>query len=80
MPKDLLNRAGKMSVVLIFNICNAYEIVAYEWLYLPYWGRVKMVDMASKIAVSFNCVSLVFFFCEVEKLSKSVFSSFKRMT
>ena len=39
-----------------------------------------MVDMASKIAVSFNCVSLVFFFCEVEKLSKSVFSSFKRMT
>ena len=50
-------RAGKMSVVLIFNICNAYEIVAYEWLYLQYWGRVKMLDMASKIAVSFNCVS-----------------------
>ena len=42
--KDLLNRVGKMSVVLAFNICNAYEIVAYEWLYLQYWGQVKMVD------------------------------------
>ena len=50
--KDLLNQdVGKMSVVLVFNICNAYEIVAYEWLYLQYWGQVKMVDMASKIGV-----------------------------
>ena len=37
-----------MSVVLIFDICNAYEIVAYDWLYSQYWGRLKMVDMASK--------------------------------
>ena len=50
--EDLLNQdVGKMSVVLVFNICNAYEIVAYEWLYLQYWGQVKMVDMASKISM-----------------------------
>ena len=33
MYKDLLDRAGEMSVVLIFDICNVYEIVAYDWLY-----------------------------------------------
>ena len=37
-----------MSVVLIFDIYNVYEIVAYDWLYSQYWGRVKIVDMASK--------------------------------
>ena len=51
--KDLLNHAGEISVVLIFDISNVYEIVAYDWLYLKYWGRVKMVDMASKISVCF---------------------------
>ena len=55
--KDLLNHAGEMSVVSIFNICNIYEIDAYEWLYLQYWGQVEMVDMASKIDFSFKCVS-----------------------
>ena len=50
--KDLLSQdVGKMSVVLVFNICNAYEIITYEWLYLQYWGQVKMVDMASKIGM-----------------------------
>ena len=46
--KELLNRAGEMSVVLIFGICNVYEIAAYDWLYSQYSGCVKMVDMASK--------------------------------
>ena len=36
MYKDLLDRAGEMSVVLIFDICNVYEIVAYDWLYSQY--------------------------------------------
>ena len=27
--KDLLVRSGEMSAVLIFKICNVYEIVAY---------------------------------------------------
>ena len=45
--KDLLDRAGKISVVLLFDICNVYEIVAYDWLYPQYWCWVKMVDMAS---------------------------------
>ena len=51
--KDLLNRASAISVVLIFDISNVYEIVAYDWLYLQYWGRVKIVDMASKIRICF---------------------------
>ena len=46
--KDLLDSAGEISVVLIFDICNVCEIVAYNWLYSQYWGRVKIVDMASK--------------------------------
>ena len=36
--KDVLNRAGEVCVVLTFDICNIYEIVAYEWLYLQYCG------------------------------------------
>ena len=46
--QDLLDHAGEMSVVLIFDIYNNYEIVAYDWLYSQYWGLVNMVDMASK--------------------------------
>ena len=38
--KDLLDWAGEMSVVLIFDICNVYEIVAYDWLHSRCWGRV----------------------------------------
>ena len=46
--KDLLNRAGEITSVLISDICNVYEIAAYDWLYLQYLGRVKIVDVASK--------------------------------
>ena len=46
--QDLLDHAVEMSVVLIFDICNNDEIVAYDWLYLQYWGSVNMVNMASK--------------------------------
>ena len=46
--KDLLDHPGEISVVLIFDICNVYEIFAYDWLYSQYLGLVKMVDMASK--------------------------------
>ena len=42
------DRAGEMSVILIFNIRNVYEVVAYDWRYSQYWGRVKIVDVASK--------------------------------
>ena len=38
-----------------------------------------MVDMASKIGVSFKCVRLIWF-CETANLSKSVLANFKRMT
>ena len=34
--KGLLDYAGEMSVVLIFNFCNSYEIAAYDWLYSQY--------------------------------------------
>ena len=34
--KDLLNRAGKVPVVLICDIYNVYKIVADHWLYLQY--------------------------------------------
>ena len=48
--QDLLDRAGEMFVVLVFDICNIYEIVAfdwlyYDWLYWQYWGQVKILDM-----------------------------------
>ena len=38
MHKDLLDHPGEMSVVLIFDICNVYETVAYDWLYSQYSG------------------------------------------
>ena len=31
--KDLFDRADEISAVLIFDICNVYEIAAYDWLY-----------------------------------------------
>ena len=34
--KDLLDCAARLPVVLIFDICNVYEIVAYDWLYSQY--------------------------------------------
>ena len=34
-----------MSVILISIV---YKIAAYDWLYSQYWGRVKMVDIASE--------------------------------
>ena len=46
--KDRLNRAGKMPVVFNFDICNVYEMVAYDWLYSQYRGRLKIVDMVFK--------------------------------
>ena len=58
----LLYRAGEMSVVLIFGICNVYEIVAYYWLYSQYWVWLKMVDMASKFLGSISDWCL-FFVC-----------------
>ena len=79
MLKDLLNCADEMLVVLIFDICNVFEIVTYEWLYLHYLGRVKMVYIAWKIGFSFCCVRLIWF-CDMTKLSKSALSNFKRMT
>ena len=30
--QGLLDRAREMPVVLIFDICKVYEIVAYDWL------------------------------------------------
>ena len=38
--KDQLDRDGEMSVVLLFDICNVYDIVAHDYLYSEYWGRV----------------------------------------
>ena len=50
--KDLLNHAGELPVVLIFDICNVYEIVVINWLYSQYWGWVKMVDTGLKFLVN----------------------------
>ena len=30
LPEDLVNRDGVLTVVLIFDICNVHEIVAYD--------------------------------------------------
>ena len=52
LPEDLLNRDGELTVVLIFDICNVHEIVAYDWLHSQHWGGgggVKMLNMASKL-------------------------------
>ena len=46
---DLLDRAGEMSVVPIFDICNVYEFVTYDWMHSVLRSDVKMVNMASKI-------------------------------
>ena len=43
--EDLLDRAGEMFVVHVFDICNVYKIVAYDWLHSQYWGRVKTLGM-----------------------------------
>ena len=47
LVKDLVDRAGKMSVVPISDVCDVYEIVAYDWLYSVLRLGAKMVDMAS---------------------------------
>ena len=54
--KDLLNSACEMPVVLIFDICNVYGIVAYDWLFSQYSGQVKMVDMALKFLGNIDVV------------------------
>ena len=73
--KDLLNRAGELPVVLIFDNCNLYEIVAYDWLYSQYWGRVKIIDNAWKhrrLAFVFSLLVWLIWFCKTR-----YFCSFK---
>ena len=76
--QDLVDRAGEVSLVLIFDICNVYD-----WLYSQCCGRVKMVDMASKFLGNIEHWRLlvrVIWICETAKLSKFVLSNFQRMT
>ena len=76
--QDLVDRAGELSLVLIYDICNVYD-----WLYSQYCGRVKMVDMAPKFLGNIEDWRLlvrVIWFCETAKLSKFVLSNFQRMT
>ena len=76
--QDLVDRAGEVSLVLIYDICNVYD-----WLYSQYCGRVKMVDMAPKFLGNIEDWRLlvrVIWFCETAKLSKFVLSNFQRMT
>ena len=78
--QDLLDRAGEMFVVFVFDICNVYEIVAYDWLYSQYWDQVKMLDMKHRrLVFDFSLLVRLIWFCEMAKLSKSVLSNFKRM-
>ena len=67
MYKDLLDRAGEMSVVLIFDICNVYEIFPFDWLYSRYWGQGKMVDIASEFLWKIEDWRL-FLVCETPEL------------
>ena len=39
LPKDLLNHAGEMFAFFLFDTCNVYEIVAYDWLYIRRSGK-----------------------------------------
>ena len=86
LPKDLLVPAGEMLVVLICDICNAYEIVAYDWLYSHYWGPIKILDMASKFLGNiedwclFSVLVKLIWLGKTAELSKSVLSNFKRMS
>ena len=77
-------RSCWLEVVLIFNICNVYEIFALNWLYSHYWGRVNMVGMASKFLGNiknwcfFSLLVRLIWFCETAKLYKSALSNFKK--
>ena len=80
--KDLLDRAGEICVVLIFDIWNNYD-----WLYSQCWGWVKMINMALIFLGNIKDWGLflslfwrLIWFCETAKLSKSVLSNFKRMS
>ena len=59
----LLDSACGIPVVLIFDICNVYEIVAYDWLYSQYRGQVKMVDMVLKFLVNIEAVFVNLSWC-----------------
>ena len=58
LPKDLLNHAGEMFVAFIFDICNVYEIAAYDYVYSQYWGWIKVLDMTLKFLGKINDWSL----------------------
>ena len=47
-----------MPVVLVFDICNVYEIFADDWLYSQYLGWLKMVNMALKLLKNIEAVKL----------------------
>ena len=79
-----LDGASEMSVVLIFDICNVYKIVTYDWLYSQYRVQVMTIDMALKFRGNIEDLHL-FLVCWADLVlwngkTKSVLSNFKRMT
>ena len=86
LPEDLLNRDGELTVVLIFDICNVHEIVAYDWLHSQHWGGEgggKDVKYGFETSLKHRRLVFVFrrlvrliWFCETVELIKSVLSIF----
>ena len=66
-----LRRAAQWSTFMCWrDVCGPCfwhlqlsEIVVYDWFYSQYWGRIKMLDMASKFLenIEDRCLSIHFF-------------------
>ena len=83
LPENLLNHSGEITAVLIFGLCNVYEIVAYDWLHSQHWGGGKNVRYEFEISLKHRRLVFVFrrlvrliWFCETPELIKSVLSIF----
>ena len=80
MLKDLLNRDGEMCVVLIFDICNVYEIFAV--LRPRKNGRYgfEISRKYQRFTFVFILLARLIWFCEAAKTKSVYFPNFKRMT
>ena len=78
--KDLLNRDGEMCVVLIFDICNVYEIFAV--LRPRKNGRYgfEISRKHQRLTFVFILLARLIWFCEAAKTKSVYFPNFKRMT
>ena len=78
--KDLLSHASAMFVILIFNICNVYEMISHiHRMRSGKDGRYgfKISRKHQRLVFVFSLLVRLIWFCDTAKLSKSVLSNFK---